>query len=66
VIAKVVDGQSRYRTPLDSFAICRTDLIDAFQATLQEAADASLLLHVVDASNDNYLEQMDEVYKGVG
>jgi len=38
-------------------------LIDAFQATLQEAADASLLLHVVDASNDNFLEQMDEVYK---
>ncbi len=38
-------------------------LIDAFQATLQEAADASLLLHVVDASNENYLEQMDEVYK---
>ena len=38
-------------------------LIDAFQATLQEAADASLLLHVVDASNDNYLEQMDEVFK---
>ena len=37
--------------------------IDAFQATLQEAADASLLLHVVDASNDNYLEQMDEVHK---
>ena len=38
-------------------------LIDAFQATLQEAADASLLMHVVDASNDDYLEQMDEVYK---
>jgi len=38
-------------------------LIDAFQATLQEAADTSLLLHVVDASNDNYLEQMDEVHK---
>ena len=38
-------------------------LIDAFQATLQEAADASLLLHVVDASNENYLEQMDEVHK---
>ena len=38
-------------------------LIDAFQATLQEAADASLLLHVVDASNDNYLEQMGEVHK---
>ncbi len=38
-------------------------LIDAFQATLQEAVDARLLLHVVDASNDNYLEQMDEVQK---
>ena len=36
-------------------------LIDAFQATLQEAADADLLLHVVDASNSNYPEQMNEV-----
>ncbi|MGI9151133.1 MAG: GTPase HflX [Limnohabitans sp.] len=38
-------------------------LIDAFQATLQEAADATLLMHVVDASNPNYPEQMDEVQK---
>lgn len=36
-------------------------LIDAFQATLQEAADADLLLHVVDASNPNFPEQMAEV-----
>lgn len=36
-------------------------LIDAFQATLKEAADADLLLHVVDASNPNYPEQMNEV-----
>ena len=36
-------------------------LIDAFQATLQEAADADLLLHVVDASNANFPEQMAEV-----
>ena len=36
-------------------------LIDAFQATLQEAADANLLLHVVDASLPNYPEQMNEV-----
>ena len=36
-------------------------LIDAFQATLQEAADADLLLHVVDASNVNFPEQMAEV-----
>ncbi|PIT72308.1 GTPase HflX [Limnohabitans sp. JirII-31] len=38
-------------------------LIDAFQATLQEAADATLLMHVVDASNSNFPEQMDEVHK---
>ena len=38
-------------------------LIDAFQATLQEAADATLLMHVVDASNPNFPEQMQEVQK---
>ncbi|WP_367849893.1 GTPase HflX [Rhodoferax sp. WC2427] len=36
-------------------------LVDAFRATLQEAADADLLLHVVDASNPNFPEQMAEV-----
>ena len=36
-------------------------LIDAFQATLQEAAQADLLLHVVDASNPDHLQQMHEV-----
>ena len=36
-------------------------LIDAFEATLKEAADADLLLHVVDASNPNFPEQMNEV-----
>jgi GTP-binding protein HflX len=38
-------------------------LIDAFQATLQEAVDADLLLHVVDFSSPNYLEQMAEVQR---
>ncbi len=38
-------------------------LVDAFAATLQEAADADLLLHVVDASNPNYLEQMEQVQR---
>jgi GTPase len=38
-------------------------LIDAFQATLQEAADADLLLHVVDAANPNYPEQIAEVQR---
>lgn len=36
-------------------------LIDAFQATLQEAVDADLLLHVVDCASDTYLEQIAEV-----
>ncbi|MEB0057134.1 GTPase HflX [Variovorax sp. LG9.2] len=36
-------------------------LVDAFKATLQEAIDADLLLHVVDASNPHYPEQMAEV-----
>ncbi|MBY0453925.1 MAG: GTPase HflX [Burkholderiaceae bacterium] len=38
-------------------------LVDAFQATLQEAVDADLLLHVVDASNPNFPEQMVQVQK---
>lgn len=38
-------------------------LIDAFQATLQEAADADLLLHVVDAANPHHPEQMGEVQR---
>lgn len=36
-------------------------LVNAFAATLQEAADADLLLHVVDASNAAYLEQIESV-----
>ncbi len=36
-------------------------LVKAFEATLQEAADADLLVHVVDAANPNFAEQMTEV-----
>lgn len=36
-------------------------LVDAFQATLQEAVDADLLLHVVDAANPDYPEQIAQV-----
>ncbi|MEX1166868.1 MAG: GTPase HflX [Hydrogenophaga sp.] len=36
-------------------------LVDAFAATLQEAAEADLLLHVVDASNPAHLEQIQSV-----
>ena len=38
-------------------------LIDAFAATLQEAADADLLLHVVDGGNADYLEQIEQVQR---
>ena len=36
-------------------------LVDAFEATLQEAVDADLLLHVVDASSPDFLKQIDQV-----
>ena len=38
-------------------------LVDAFQATLQEAIDADLLLHVVDAANPQYPEQIAQVQR---
>jgi GTPase len=38
-------------------------LIDAFQATLQEAVDADLLLHLVDAANPHFPEQIAQVQK---
>lgn len=38
-------------------------LIDAFAATLEEAADADLLLHVVDGSHPEYLEQIEQVQR---
>ena len=41
-------------------------LVDAFQATLQEAVDADLLLHVVDASSPHFVEQMAEVQRVLG
>jgi GTP-binding protein HflX len=36
-------------------------LVEAFRATLQEAADADLLLHVVDAASPQAAEQIEEV-----
>jgi GTP-binding protein HflX len=40
-----------------------TTLIEAFQATLQEAADADLLLHVVDGASAELDAQMQEVQR---
>jgi GTPase len=38
-------------------------LVDAFRATLQEAIDADLLIHVVDAANPDFPEQIAEVQR---
>lgn len=38
-------------------------LVDAFAATLQEAADADLLMHVVDGANPDHLEQIEQVQR---
>lgn len=39
------------------------NLVDAFSATLEEAKDADLILHVIDASNPYYKGQIDVVDK---
>lgn len=39
------------------------ELVAAFRATLQEAVDADLLLHVIDDSNPEHRDHMAEVYK---
>lgn len=38
-------------------------LVESFEATLQEAAEADVLLHVVDAASPVVLEQIDEVLR---
>lgn len=38
-----------------------TTLVEAFRSTLDEISGADLLLHVVDASSDDYLRQIDSV-----
>ncbi|MCL4168978.1 UNVERIFIED_CONTAM: hypothetical protein GTU68_020244 [Idotea baltica] len=42
------------------------ELVAAFRATLQEALDADLLLHVIDDSNSEHRDHMAEVYKVLG
>jgi len=41
-------------------------LVDAFKATLEETADADLLLHVIDGSADNRREQTEQVQRVLG
>ena len=43
-----------------------TTLIHAFRATLEEVAEAALILHVVDASSETAAEQAEQVMKVLG
>jgi GTP-binding protein HflX len=63
------DGRRRQVSMSDTVGFIRDlphGLVDAFKATLQEAVDADLLLHVVDASNPHHPEQMAEVRRVLG
>jgi GTP-binding protein HflX len=45
------------------------DLVEAFRSTLEETAEADVLLHVIDASDPErnaYIEQVNEVLKQIG
>ena len=43
-----------------------TTLIEAFRATLEEVADAALILHIVDVSSDQAAHHVSEVYRVLG
>ena len=40
-----------------------TTLIEAFRATLEEVADAALILHVVDVSSEQAAQHISEVFR---
>ncbi len=61
-----LDGVERSVALSDTVGFIRDlphTLVEAFEATLQEAADADLLLHVVDGSSPEFAEQMAEVQR---
>ncbi len=61
-----LDGLGRSVALSDTVGFIRdlpTTLIEAFQATLKEAADADLLLHVVDGASPELDAQMQEVQR---
>ena len=64
-----LDGADRSVVLSDTVGFIRDlphKLIEAFEATLQEAAEADLLLHVVDAASPQWLEQSAEVERVLG
>ena len=61
-----LEGSARGATLSDTVGFIRElphKLIEAFEATLQEASDADLLLHVVDGGSPVLAEQMAEVQR---
>jgi GTP-binding protein HflX len=61
-----LEGETRSVSLSDTVGFIRDlphKLVEAFEATLQEAADADLLLHVVDAASPVLEEQMAEVQR---
>lgn len=61
---KLVLSDGREAVLIDTVGFIRKlphDLIEAFKSTLEEAVHADLLLHVVDASNENAAMQIDVV-----
>jgi GTPase len=64
--ALFIEGARRSVSLSDTVGFIRDlphKLVDAFEATLQEAADADLLLHVVDAASPQRDEQIAEVQR---
>ncbi|NKI92420.1 GTPase HflX [Rhizobacter sp. SG703] len=64
-----LEGASRSAALSDTVGFIRDlphKLVEAFEATLQEAADADLLLHVIDAASPVQAEQMAEVQRVLG
>ena len=39
------------------------DLVEAFRATLEEVTEADLLMHIVDISHPNFIQQINSTYK---
>ena len=61
---RVFLGEGAHITLSDTVGFIRDlphTLVESFKATLEEAVDADLLLHVVDAANPQYREQVDAV-----
>ena len=61
-----IEGETRSISLSDTVGFIRDlphKLVEAFEATLQEAADADLLLHVVDSASPVLDEQMAEVQR---